>query len=690
MLKSQIVKNAEISSKKSSVLKFSLVGNPNSGKTTLFNRLTGNTQSVGNWPGVTVEKKEGKAKFRGNILNILDLPGIYSLSPYSPEEVITRNSLLIDTPDVIINVVDATNLQRNLYLTTQIIEFGMPMVVALNMIDVLEKRKDKIEIEKLEENFGVKVVPISASKGKGLEKLVEAAINSYKTLKISVKNFYSGKIRNVLANIENIFGNKQNRLESNFKRFYAVKIFEDDQLALNQIEVSQQDYKKIKKLKSQIKTSKNIDRQVIIADERYKYICQMCERSFKRNPKNKTDSFSDKIDKILINRFLAFPIFFLMIFCIFFITFGSFGNFFKEKVEFLLQGPISDFFLNFLNICKASDWTKSLVKDGILSGIGAAVSFLPQIIILFTLLSLLEDTGYMARCAFIMDRIFKKLGLSGRSFVPMLIGFGCNVPAVMGTRIIEKEKDKKLTIFIIPFMSCSAKITIYALMAPVFFGSNSPFIIFGLYLLGIFVAFTTVFFMNKFLTKGKRASFVMELPPYRFPTFNNVFIHVWESVKDFLKRAGTVLASCSIIIWFLETFDFRMQVVKSGEDSIIYNIASFLAPIFTPCGFGNWRSSVALVAGIAAKESVVSTMAVLCNSNNSSELAIFLSNEFSKASALSFMVFVLFYTPCIAVISAIKREFQSTKWTSVAIFYQIIVAWVMSSLVFFVAKIIFK
>ncbi|MDR1466817.1 MAG: ferrous iron transport protein B [Oscillospiraceae bacterium] len=683
-------KNKILIKKKLKTLRFALIGNPNSGKTTLFNQLTGSTQYVGNWPGVTVEKKEGKAKYLGHVIKVLDLPGIYSLSPYSPEEIITRNCLVNNPPDVVINVVDSTNIERNLYLTTQISEFGIPIVVALNMIDIFKKRGDTILVNELEQKFGVCVIPISASRSEGLENLISTAISIAKknNSPVRVKNFYASEINCILEKIERIISETQQK-KFGSSRFSAVKIFEDDQLTLEFINLDKKQIDKINILKNSIKISKNVDRQIIVADQRYKYICEACNKAIRKKHKRKKETFSDKIDKILTHRFLALPIFFFFVFIIFNLTFGSFGNFFKEKISWIVEYPITLFFSDILSKIGASTWTKSLVLDGIIKGVGATASFLPQIIILFSLLSILEDSGYMSRCAFITDKLLRKIGLSGKSFVPMLMGFGCTVPAVMSARTIENKKAKLITIFVTPFMSCSAKMAIYSLIVSVFFNENQPLIIFSLYLMGILVAVFSALILKNTIAKDSDASFIMELPPYRMPTFKGLFVHVWERVKDFLKRAGTVLAGCSVVIWFLESFDFQMQMVQDSQNSILATIAALIAPIFIPCGFGNWQACVALVAGIAAKESVVSTVAVLYNAGNTAELSEAISMAFSKASAFSFMTFVLLYTPCIAAVSTIKREFASYKWTTLAICYQLFIAWVVSIFVFFVGNLIF-
>lgn len=675
----KIKKNSAL---RTNTIRFALVGNPNCGKTTLFNRLTGSKQYVGNWPGVTVEKKEGKAKFYNKYINILDLPGIYSLSPYSPEEVVTRNCIIDEDPHLIINIIDATNIERNLYLTTQIIELGRPMIIALNMIDLLEKRGDYIDYKKLEKKLGVPVLPISAGKGTGIDNLMKYAINYIsKDQTINIKNTYSADVSEALAGIEKVLDSTGIKTNVN-QRWNAVKIFEDDTITLKKFNFTEQQVKKIKSYKEMIPTTKYIDREMIIADQRYKYICRICSDVIKKGFEQGHMTISDRIDKIVTNKFLAIPLFLCMMLFVFFMAFGPIGNFLKDNTEFLIKGVFAGFVSNVLDLAGASQWANSLVVDGVIEGVGSVISFFPQILILFTLLSILEDSGYMARAAFIMDHLLRKIGLSGKAFVPMLMGFGCTVPAVLGTRTLESEKDKRLTILITPFMSCSAKMPVYALFIPAFFVSNQVLIIFSIYLLGIIVAVLSALLFKNTLLKGDLAPFVMELPPYRLPTLKSLWLHVWERLKDFLTKAGTVLVAATIVIWFLQSFDFSMHMVNNSVDSMLASVGKTIAPLFTLCGFGDWRASVSLVTGLVAKESVVSTMAILYGSGSDINLSNALSRTFTPLSAYSFMVFVLLYIPCVAALSAIYKEMASFKWTFLAIAYQLFVAFSVSTLVY--------
>lgn len=675
---------------KASTVRFALVGNPNCGKTTLFNKLTGSKQYVGNWPGVTVEKKEGKAKFHGKDINILDLPGIYSLSPYSPEEVVTRNCIIDENPQLIINIIDATNIERNLYLTTQVAELGRPMIIALNMIDLLEKRGDYIDYKELEKKLGIPVLPISASKGTGIDDLMKYAISYVsKDHIINIKNTYSADVSEALAEIEKVLDSTGIKTNVN-QRWNAVKIFEDDTITLKKFKFTEQQAKKINYYKKMIPTTKYIDREMIIADQRYKYICRICSDVVKKGFEQGHMTISDKIDKIVTNRFLAIPLFLCMMLFVFFMAFGSIGTFLKDNAEFLIKDVFAGFVSNALNLAGASNWANSLVVDGVIEGVGSVISFLPQILILFTLLSILEDSGYMARAAFIMDQLLRKIGLSGKAFVPMFMGFGCTVPAVLGTRTLESEKDKRLTILITPFMSCSAKMPVYALFISAFFVRNQALIIFSIYLLGIIIAVLSALLFKNTLLKGEPAPFVMELPPYRFPTLRSLWLHVWERLKDFLTKAGTVLLAATIVIWFLQSFDFSMNMVTNSADSMLASIGKTIAPLFTPCGFGDWRASVSLFTGLVAKESVVSTMAILYGSGLDTNLSNVLSQTFTPLSAYSFMVFVLLYVPCVAALSAIHKEMASFKWTFLVIVYQLFVAFSVSTLVYKVGSLILE
>lgn len=669
----EINKEKSIKSKR---IKIALGGNPNCGKTTLFNQLTGSNQYVGNWPGVTVEKKEGKVKYKDRDITVTDLPGIYSLSPYTPEEIVTRNCLLNDKPDIIIDLVDATNIERNLYLTTQLAELEVPVIIALNMIDLLEKRGDKIDCQKLQKEFGIPVVAISASKNVGIDKLIEKTVEiADEKQKTVVKNIYSPKVDRALTDIEEAL------LEVNsgmpHLRFTAVKLFEGDSVAWKDYTFTKRQKDHIEFHINEIETTKYIDREMIIADERYKYICAACAKSVTKGHPQGYETMSDKADKIITNKFLALPLFLLMMFGVFFITFGPIGTFLKDGAQWLISDVFADFVKNLLISVNASDWAQSLVVDGIIEGVGSVVSFLPQITLLFLLLSIMEDSGYMARAAFIMDKLLRAIGLSGRAFVPMLMGFGCTVPAVLGTRTLENLKDKRLTVLITPFMSCSAKMPVYILFISAFFRDNSPIIIFSIYLLGMVIAVLTAFIFSKTVLKGENAPFVLELPPYRMPSPKTLGLHVWERVKDFLVRAGTIIMGATVLIWFLQSFNFKFQMVSDSSESILASIGIAIAPIFALCGFGDWRASVSLLTGIVAKESVVSTMTVLFG--GSTEL---ISTAFSPVSAYSFMVFVLLYTPCVAALSAIAKEMDSKKWTAVSVVYQLGTAWLVSMLVY--------
>ena len=672
-------------------LNIALIGNPNSGKTTLFNQLTGSRQYVGNWPGVTVEKKEGKLSYKNEEIKIIDLPGIYSFSPYSSEEIVTRNCLLHDDVDLIINIIDSTNIERNLYLTTQIMELGKPIVVVLNMIDILEKKGDKIDYHLLSKLLSVAVIPMSANKHDKIENLMDSCLDiiSQKTSsKIQdVQNIYAPEIDSILNNIEKTLKNSNNKFKVN-TRWLAVKLFSEDHDILNNTHLTEDELSKINFYKNSVSPSKNTDRQMIISECRYDYICSVCKKCVHKNLKNDKLSITDKIDKIVTNKVLALPIFLATMMLIFYITFGPVGNYFKNWAEFLINNIIGNSIEKLLVSLNASTWAKSLILDGVVKGVGSVISFFPQIMILFTLLSVLEDSGYMARAAFITDKMLRKIGLSGKAFVPLLMGFGCSVPAVLGTRILEHDKDKKLTILMIPFMSCSAKMPVYSMFISAFFPSHQPIITFSIYLLGILVAIFTAFLFKNTILKGKEAPFIMELPEYKLPTLKNLSLHVWERLKDFLVKAGTVLVGATIVIWFLQSFNFSLHIVQDSSDSILAYLGAKIAPIFTLCGFNDWKASVALISGIIAKESVVSTSAILYSTETSIGLHHALSQHFSMLSAYSFMVFVLLYTPCVAALSAIRKEMKSVKWTTISILYQLLTAWFVSALVFQIGTLI--
>ena len=675
-------------------IKIALVGNPNCGKTTLFNQLTGSSQHVGNWPGVTVEKKEGSLKFRNVNIDVLDLPGIYSLSPYSSEEVITRNSLIDDNPDVIINIVDATILERNLYLTTQLLELQKPMIIAFNMTDVIEKKGDIIDYNAFRTELNVPIVPISANKGIGIKELLDLAVRCAESKsKVSRKNIYDDKIEKVISKIENELAAEPNfyKMKNSVNlRWLAIKIFENDELVIKKIKLPKNLSKNIDLYRKMLSIPEHVDEQMVIADQRYKYIYALCKSAIKRKHPPEYITLTDRIDKIVTNKFLAVPIFALIMIFIFYITFGPIGSFFRIQFEFFIKDVFGGFILNLLTNLGAAEWSKSLIVGGIIEGVGSVISFLPQVMILFTLLSILEDSGYMARAAFITDKLLRKVGLSGRAFVPLLMGFGCTVPAVLGTRILEKENDKKLTILMIPFMSCSAKMPVYAMFIAALFKEHQVLAISSIYLLGILVAIFTAMVFKKPVLKGETASFIMELPEYRLPTFKNLCLHVGERVKDFIVKAGTILVAATIIIWFLQSFNLNFQMVADRSKSILASIGMGIAPIFSLCGFGDWRASVSLLSGLIAKESVVSTMAVLYGTGGLDGISHVISEQFTTISAYAFMVFVLLYTPCVAALSAIHKELKSTKWTIIAVGYQLILAWVASVLVYQIGTLVFN
>lgn len=690
------LKEKKLATVKLKHLKIALVGNPNCGKTTLFNQLTGSSQHVGNWPGVTVEKKEGTLKFRNINIDVLDLPGIYSLSPYSSEEVITRNSLIEDNPDLIINIVDATILERNLYLTTQLLELQKSMIIAFNMTDIVEKKGDIIDYNAFRTELNVPIVPISANKGIGIKELLDLAVRyaeNKSASAISVKNIYDDKIEKVISKIENELLKESNLDKIKNKvnlRWLAIKIFENDELLLKKISLSESQSKNISSYKKTLSIPEHMDEQMLVADQRYRYIYELCKSAIKRKHSQEYITLTDRIDKIVTNKFLAVPIFALIMISIFYITFGPIGSFFRIQFEFFIKDVFGGFVLNLLTNLGAAEWSKSLIIGGIIEGVGSVISFLPQVMILFTLLSVLEDSGYMARAAFITDKLLRKVGLSGRAFVPLLMGFGCTVPAVLGTRILEKENDKKLTILMIPFMSCSAKMPVYAMFIAALFKEHQVLAISSIYLLGILMAiFTAMIFKNPVL-KGETASFIMELPEYRFPTFKNLCLHVGERVKDFIVKAGTILVAATIIIWFLQSFNLNLQMVNDRSQSILASIGMGIAPIFSLCGFGDWRAAVSLLSGLIAKESVVSTMAVLYGTGGLAGISHVVAEQFSTVSAYAFMVFVLLYTPCVAALSAIYKELKSVKWTIVAVGYQLILAWTLSMLVYQLGTFIFS
>ena len=679
--------------------RYALAGNPNCGKTTLFNAVTGSNQYVGNWPGVTVEKKEGKITHDNMDASIVDLPGIYSLSPYSMEEIVTRNYIIDEKPDLIINIVDATNLERNLYLSLQLAELGIPMVIALNMIDIVEKNGDSIDVDMLSVLLGIRVVPISAAKGTGIHKLLHAAnheavhgsdtagrhMDKHNNM-CAPPDIYTGLVRKAVLRIEELIADdcKKKGLPL---RWSAVKLIEGDEPTLETLALDDTKLNCIESIVSELET-KNIDREMVIADQKYKYICAITEKCVKRAHEAGHLTLSDKIDRVVTNKYLAIPLFFGLMLLIFYITFGALGANLTDLVDKLINEIFASWVRGGLVSLGASDWAVGLVCDGIIGGVGAVLSFFPQILLLFLFLSILEDSGYMSRAAFIMDRALHSIGLSGKSFVPMIMGFGCSVPAIMATRTLENEKDRRITMMLIPFMSCSAKMPVYSMFILAFFPSNRGLVVGSLYLLGMLVAILSAFILQKTVLKGGHAPFVMELPPYRLPTAKTLGLHLYDRIKDFMTKAGTVLLGASVVIWFCQYFNFSLQHVENSEESILGVIGSFVAPIFAPLGFGDWKSSVSMISGLIARESIVSTMGILHGAGDSGAISDIIASVYTPAAAYSFMTFCLLFIPCMAAVATLRREMNSRKWTAIALGFQAVTAWVITFIVYNICKVV--
>ena len=653
-------------------LRIALAGNPNSGKTTLFNALTGSTQYVGNWPGVTVEKKEGKYKKQKEVI-ITDLPGIYSLSPYTLEEVVARNYLLKEKPDAILNIVDATNLERNLYLTTQCMELGIPVVIALNMMDIIEKNGDHINVKKLSDKLGVEIVEISALKGTGVDKAAEAAINAARKGNAPSAPKFSAEVEQVLDNLRPIL----NSVPQDKQRWYEIKVFERDEKIGDQITY---DKEAAEKIIAAAEAKMDDDAESIITNERYEYIAGLLEGSYvKKNAGSMT--ISDKIDRIVTNRWLAIPIFLLVMWVVYFLAINTIGTMGTDWVNDVLFGEIVPGAVEgFLDSIGTADWLKGLILDGIVAGVGAVLGFLPQMIVLFICLAFLEGCGYMARIAFIMDRIFRRFGLSGKSFIPMMVGTGCGVPGVMASRTIENERDRRMTIMTTTFIPCGAKLPIIGLIAGALFG-NSAWVGWSAYVVGIAAIVISGIILKKTkMFAGDPAPFVMELPAYHIPTLSSVFHSVWERASSFVKKAGTVILLATILVWFMSSFGFyegAFQMLPEEdfmEHSILAALGNTVAWIFAPLGWGSWKPAVAAVTGLIAKENVVGTFGILYKYGEVSEMGeeiwANLQADMSALAGYSFLVFNLLCAPCFAAIGAIKREMNNAKWTWFAIGYQ--------------------
>ncbi|MBR4511033.1 MAG: ferrous iron transport protein B [Ruminococcus sp.] len=664
------------------ILTFALVGNQNSGKTTLFNRLTGSKQHVGNFPGVTVDRKDGAIKGHPNT-NITDLPGIYSMSPYTSEEIVSRNFVLNEKPHAIINIVDANNIERNLYLTMQLIELNIPMVVAVNMMDELTANGGSIDFNEMENMLGVPVVPISAAKNQGVDELVEHAIHVAYYQEAPVihdfceKDKNGGAVHRCLHAISHLIEDHAEKAGLPVQ-FAASKIAEGDPLIVKQLALDTDEETFVEHIVRQMEKERSLDRSAAIADMRFAYIMKLCGETVIKPHESKEHVRSRRIDKFLTGKYTAIPAFIAIMGLVFWLTFNVIGAWLQGLLEDGI-GWVTDVTDAALTRAHVNDAIHSLIIDGIFAGVGSVLSFLPIIVILFLFLSLLEDSGYIARVAFVMDKLLRKIGLSGRSIVPLLIGFGCTVPAVMATRTLPSERDRKMTILLTPFMSCTAKLPIYAFFVSAFFPGKGGLVMTGLYLLGILVGILAAILYKSTLFRGEAVPFVMELPNYRMPGMKNTTQLLWEKAKDFLQRAFTVILIATIAIWFMQSFDLRLALVENPEDSILASIARIAAPLMAPAGLGDWRICVSLVSGFIAKESVVSTLKILF----SGDVAAFMS----PLTAASLLVFSLLYTPCVAAIASIRREY-GRKWAAIVVVWQTGIAWIAAALIHFIGTLI--
>ena len=702
-----------------------LAGNQNSGKTTLFNQLTGSNQHVGNFPGVTVEQKTGQIRPHGGggrhhrghgsscggchssghgachghghghghhhgerprlsegplenraekSISVVDLPGIYSIRPYSAEEIVTRDFILNEKPDGLINIVDATNIERNLYLTLQLIEMRVPMVLALNMMDEVRGNGGTIDIQKMSEELGIPVVPISASKNEGIDELTDVitATAKNRVLPRRIDFCEAGPVHRCIHAVSHIVEDHAEKLGIS-PRFAATKIIEGDEDIITRLGLDQNERELIEHSIVEMETEQGLDRNAAMAEMRYRFIEKVCARTVVKSRESKEHRRSIHIDKVLTNKYLAIPVFLGIMFAIFWLTFNVIGAALSDLLSLGITA-LTDLLDAGLTAYGLNPVVHSLVIDGVFAGVGSVLSFLPLIVVLFFFLSILEDTGYMARVAYVMDKLMRKIGLSGRSIVPMLLGFGCSVPAVMATRTLSSSRDRKMTILLTPFMSCSAKIPIYAVFTAAFFPRYSALVMIGLYAAGMVIGVVVALISNKTAFRGKPVPFVMELPNYRFPSLKSVLILMWEKARDFLVRAFTIILLATVVIWFLQTFDFRFNVVSDSADSLLAFIGKAIAPIFHPLGFDDWRVSTSLITGFVAKEAVISTMGVLLGTDMVS-LSAALGTLFTPLTAVSFLIFTLLYTPCVAAVSTIKRELKSSYLTVVIVIGQCAIAW---------------
>ena len=652
---------------------FALVGNQNCGKTTLFNQLTGSNQHVGNFPGVTVDQKMGEIREHKDA-SVVDLPGIYSLRPYTSEEIVTRDFILNEKPDGIINIVDATNIERNLYLTLQLLEMHIPMVLALNMMDEVRNNGGSIDVKQMSLELGIPVIPISAVKGEGVEDLVHSA------MKVAGQKIYpkvtdfceKGPVHRCIHAVSHQVEDHAQNIGMS-PRFAATKIVEQDTDIIDRLKLSQNELDMMEHSIEEMETDHHMDRNAALADMRYTFIEKVCSKSVTKCHESKEHIRSVKIDNVLTNKYLAIPLFLLIMLLVFWLTFGVIGAFLSDYLAVFIA-YITNLADKGLTAYGINLVVHSLIIDGVFAGVGSVLSFLPIIVVLFFFLSILEDTGYMARIAFVMDKLLRKIGLSGRSIVPLLVGFGCTVPAVMASRTLSSERDRRMTIMLTPFMSCSAKIPIYAVFAAAFFPQYAALVMIGMYLTGIIIGIIVALIFDRTVFRGKPIPFVMELPNYRFPSAKSVLLLMWDKAKDFLQRAFTIIFLATVIIWFLQSFDSRLNVVTDSADSILAAIGHLLAPLFAPLGFDDWRIPTALITGFTAKEAVISTLGVLMGTSTAA-LGPALHTLFTPVSAISFLVFTLLYTPCVAAIAAVKRELESGWLALGVVILQCVVAW---------------
>ncbi len=657
-----------------------LVGNQNCGKTTLFNQLTGSNQHVGNFPGVTVEKKMGIMK-RHKDITIVDLPGIYSLTPYTAEEIVTTDFLIKDKPELIINIIDATNIERNLYLTLQMMELNIPMIIALNMMDEVVSSGNSIDVSGLSETLGIPIYPISASKGEGIIDLVNqisAMVKNYRSVRHV--DFCSGEIHRAIHAIHHLIEDHTERLRLP-SRYVVTRLIEGNKDLERELGLTEEESHIIEHIVEEMEKNLQTDREAAVVDMRYNYIGTVCKQCVFKAGETNEQIRSEKIDRLLTNKYLGIPIFIGIMFLIFYLTFSVIGAPLQELLEVGIDQFIQTF-ATLLQSWQVNELLQSLIIDGICNGVGSVLSFMPIIVVLFFFLSLLEDSGYMARVAFVMDKFLRKLGLSGRSFVPMLIGFGCSVPAIMATRTLSSERDRKMTIVLTPFLSCSAKLPIYGMITAAFFSQKAALVMITIYCIGILVAIVSGLLLKNTVLKGEPVPFVLELPAYRIPSYKSVLMHMWEKAKDFIKKAFTIIFLASMLIWFLQSFSWSLTLVEDSSQSILASIGNFIAPIFKPMGFDDWRASTALITGITAKESVVSTLTVLLGSDNSVMLSQMLQTIFTPQSAFAFLVFTVLYMPCIAAFAATRKELGSLKEALYCASFQTGMAYIVSLVVY--------